>query len=136
MKRKNLTVATSQQMACTGAISAPASFKTASLAKLRSVCNGCGAATAKIDFVPDTIYGLYVGYVCNVHDWEYHVGMTEEDRNEADRRFRNNLIRVIDRACESNVFYRCIKRLMYARAYSYYLAVNRFGGPAFWNGKP
>lgn len=124
-----------QELAIAGAISAPNSFKTAHINHLRDVCNGCGAANAKIDFVPDTIYGLDVSAACNVHDWRYEEGDDEEDRQSADREFKNNLLRLIDAACKKSRFRRCIKRLMYIRAQGYYTVVKNFGGPAFWNGK-
>ena len=126
---------TAVDMARSGFLSAPASFKTAQLPELRRVCNGCGAANAKFDFVPDTIYGLYIGHVCNIHDWRYEHGRTEEDRDEADREMRNNMLRLIDRACDDSWFYRRIKWLMRRRAKTYYAAVSSFGGPAFWSGK-
>lgn len=122
-------------LARAGVIFAPASFKSAETKRLIEVCNGCGAASAKIDFVPDTIYGLYIGYCCHVHDWQYEEGKTEEDREEADRIFKNNMIRIIDRACKKRWFYRRIKWLMYVRANSYYKIVRSFGGAAFWSGK-
>lgn len=115
----------------TGLLYGPASFKTASLKTLNEVCNGCGAASAKFDFVPDTIYGMYIGHACNVHDWMYNEGRTLEDKKEADRVMLNNILRLIDFHPK---WYRP-KFLMRRRAKKYYYAVKCFGGPAFWAGK-
>jgi len=108
---------------------APESFKIATIGQLRSVCNGCGAANAKFDFIPDTIYFTYVGYACNIHDWMYYIGKTINDKDEADRVFLNNLCRLIKR---DNSWWKP-KFLMRRRAKKYYLAVKYFGGDAFWD---
>ncbi len=63
----------------------------------RAVCNGCGSARAKFDFVPDHVYGLRIGPACDIHDWMYHLGKTLADKQEADRVFLNNILRLIER---------------------------------------
>jgi len=93
--------------------------------------NGCGAAGAKFDFVPDTIYGIYIGEACAVHDFMYHVGRSIEDKEEADRVFLNNLLRLIDKRKPWYV----PKFLCRIRCRNYYRAVKYFGGPAFWKTK-
>ena len=90
----------SQRLAQAGIISAPVSFLNASVEELLRVCNGCGAASAKFDFVPDRIYGTDISHACNVHDWEYEFGVDNEDKEIADRTWRNNNLRLIDRDCE------------------------------------
>ena len=90
------------------------------------ICNGCGAANAKFDFVPDSIWGLWVGPVCNVHDFDYHHGTTERDRLQADIYMLLNLIRTIE--AKSARWLRPIRRM---RALSYYQAVREFGRDAF-----
>lgn len=119
-------------LAKVGSLFAPASFKTTPVAKLTEVCNGCGAASAKIDFVPDKIYGTYVGEACHIHDWMYNEGRTIEDKDEADRAFLNNILRLIKKRRK---WYKPMF-LMRIRAKNYYNAVKLFGGPAFWDGKP
>lgn len=119
------------ELAAVGIIFAPASFKLATLSTKAKICNGCGAANAKFDFVPDTIYGLYIGYACHIHDWMYHEGRTIEDKEEADRVFRNNVLRIIKRYSK---WYHP-EFLMRRRAQLYYKGVDWFGGPAFWEGK-
>lgn len=128
--RKELIQAVS--LAKTGTLFAPPSFKITHVLELEKVCNGCGSASAKIDFVPDRIYGTYIGYACHIHDWMYHIGRTIEDKDEADRAFLNNILRIFKR---ENKWYKPMF-LMRIRARNYYYAVKLFGGPAFWDGKP
>lgn len=120
-----------QQLAISGVLYAPASFKAASELELEENCNGCGAAGAKFDFVPDSIWFLYIGYACHIHDDMYKRGRTIEDKQEADRVFLNNICRIIDR---DTSWWRS-KAKMRKLAYGYYWAVDKFGGPAFWSGK-
>ncbi len=93
------------------------------------ICNGCGSSQAKFDFIPDTMYLLNISEACDIHDYMYHVGITEEDKMEADRRFLSNLLRIINTA---GGFLRWFRR---RRALKYYEAVVELGGPAFWEGK-
>ncbi len=96
-----------------------------------AVCNGCGSANAKFDLVPNTVYGVSIAEACNIHDWDYYIGKTNEDKELADRRMRNNGVRIVD-GQSANTLSRWLRR---KRVLSYYLAVKHFGGPAFWKGK-
>ena len=127
------TALEAQRLARAGILYAPASFKTASAQELERVCNGCGAANAKFDFVPDRIWGTYIGHACHVHDWEYEHGVDEEDRMSADRAMRNNMQRIVRRECKEK-WYKPVLA-MEARIQGYYWAVRWRGGPAFWDGK-
>ncbi len=111
---------------------APYGFLGTSNIELEEMCNGCGAANAKFDFVPDTIYGLCIGAVCNIHDFMFNKGETLEDMQEANRVMLNNLLRLIERVAGWKKY---LKPLMRRRALKMYEAVNAFGGPAFWEGK-
>ncbi|HLD91499.1 MAG TPA: hypothetical protein VI911_10925 [Patescibacteria group bacterium] len=97
--------------------------------------NGCGPGGWKFDLVPDSIWGCPITDACNIHDWMYHFGKVLEDKDRADRIFRNNMIRLIN-ARTTNWF---AKKLLLGRrlrmAEIYYEVVSHFGGPAFWNGK-
>ena len=110
---------------------APPEYVKASPELRNEICNGCGSARSKFDFVPDTIWGLSISEACNIHDWMYHWGRTIEDKEEADRVFLNNLLRIIKKR-SANKF---IMFLREQRAMKYYSAVNLKGGPAFWDGK-
>ncbi|MCK5609419.1 hypothetical protein KAR91_46530 [Candidatus Pacearchaeota archaeon] len=119
-------------LAKTGSLYAPPSFKTTPVEELAKVCNGCGSASAKIDFVPDKIWGTYIGEACQIHDWMYHIGRSHEDKAEADRSFLYNIYRLLKKRRKK---YKPMF-LMRIRAKNYYNAVKYFGGDAFWNGKP
>lgn len=93
------------------------------------ICNGCGAAKSKFDFVPDTVWGLDITPACHIHDWMYHHGKTIDDKDEADRVFLNNMLRLIERGN------RFLKPLRRRRALKYYESVVAFGGPAYWANK-
>jgi len=96
---------------------------------LATICNGCGAANAKIDLIPDTCWGLYIGYACMVHDFDYHIGKTEADRRFADERFKRNLLALIAR---SNPALWPARRI---RVNTYYKSVRMCGESPFWSGK-
>ncbi len=98
--------------------------------ELFKIVNGCGAAGAKFDFIPDTIYGLPIKQACFVHDFEYHKGSTLEDKYRADFRFLCNMIAIIN--TESVWGLKWIRR---QRALVYYNSVCDLGYRAYWHGK-
>lgn len=110
-----------------GTLEAPEAFAECPMKTLITVCNGCGAEDSKFDFVPDTMWGLYIGHACMVHDFEYEVGKTSADKKLADRRFRANLVSLIYK--ESTWILR-YPRLIIADAY--YKAVDVRGYSAFF----
>ena len=89
--------------------------------------NGCGAAGAKFDFVPDTIWGLSVISCCIIHDWDYHYGKTRKEKRAADIRFLVNMILTI---IDNSNWIMKIARV--ERAVKYFLAVNLKGDKAFF----
>lgn len=114
-------------------LDADPSYVNASSGERAHVCNGCGSAQAKFDFIPDTLWGLKITRACNIHDWDYYFGLTIEEKAKADRRFMNNMLRLIE--ADKTFLGRVLKPLRRRRALKYYEAVLAFGGPAFWNGK-
>lgn len=113
---------------------APESFWNASEEELKEKCNGCGTKGLGGFLVPDTLYLLSIKTACDIHDWMYQLGETIEDKDEADRTFLNNMLRII----EANKMPWCfgfINRLRRHRAYVYYNAVHMYGGPAYWSNK-
>ena len=120
-----------QQLAIEGILHAPDSFKTALYGELRLICNGCGSAKARFDFIPDRIYGTYIGYACQIHDWMYNEGTTEKDKDFADSVFLSNLEAIIRM---ESAWYKP-KFLMERRAYKYYIGVSCMGDDAYWKGK-
>jgi hypothetical protein len=116
------------QLVKAGTLQADPRFIETELEALLFICNGCGAA-GKVDLIPDTMYGLYVGYVCFIHDFDYKLGLTEADRRFADLRFKENLLKLI--AIEGGPLW--IPRRV--RVNTYYKSVRLCGEQPFWAGK-
>lgn len=115
----------------TARLYAPSDYVKSSRKVRAQAVNGCGTAGWKGKLIPETIYGLKVTAACNIHDWMYLRGETLADKDEADRVFLNNLLRIID----AGTRFAWLKWLRRRRALKYYQAVRQFGGPAFWEGK-
>jgi hypothetical protein len=94
-----------------------------------AICNGCGSADAKFDFVPDTLWGVSINSACCVHDWAYEMGETWADKTLADFCFLINMLIIIVRAS------RWLQYARSSRALKYWFAVHRKGADAFWGDK-
>ena len=91
-----------------------------------AICNGCGAKGSKINFlIPQGKFKE----ACNIHDYMYAVGKTDEDKRVADRVFINNLNRIVEAS------HPLIKPIRKIAARAYYKAVAEFGDEAFWKNK-
>ena len=112
----------------------PEAYDKLSASEKARICNGCGAA-GQIDYVPDTIYGLRITEACNIHDFMYYLGDSWSDKDEADKIFLINMLRIIDSAPKKGWWRRILRKLRKLRALSYYNAVSHFGGLAFWANK-
>lgn len=112
---------------------APQSFLEAPAGLVRKVCNGCGSALSKFDFVPDTVWGLRISEACRIHDWMYFCGRGDAQKLEADVVFLGNLLRIIERA--EGVVNRILRWPRRIRALTYYQAVVELGGTAYMAGK-
>lgn len=128
--RQETSLARTKDLVRTGVLDAHPDFVETPIEDLLWICNGCGAANAKFDFVPDTIWGMRISPACHIHDFDYNIGKVIEDKFSADRRMLNNLLRLIERGSS-----RILRRFRRRRALTYYNAVTDFGGPAFWSGK-
>lgn len=104
-------------------------------AGIAAASNGCGPQGWKIDAVPDSVFGCYIGEACRIHDVQYGEGKTIADKDSADRTFMNNMIRLIRGRTKRWLAKKLLLRLRLKLAYGYYLFVSRFGGPAFWANK-
>lgn len=91
-------------------------------------CNGCGTKGLGGWLVPDTLYGLSITEACNVHDYMYHLGTHQHEKDHADRVFLDNMYRIVHEGKQ----WGWLKWLRRRRAYKYYLAVQKFGGGAFY----
>lgn len=98
-----------------------------------ALTNGCGPGGWKFDLVPDTVYGLSIHVACDIHDYMYAMGETIADKDEADRVFLNNCIRLVYAA--QGFWARVLRYPRLMRVKFYFEMVQHFGGPAFWSGK-
>jgi len=104
----------------------PMSYRNAHAAELDRVCNGGGAAGYGL-LIPDTMYLVSMTPAFDVHDWMYHEGGTDEDKDRADDWMLENLHRII-KAKSWTPWMRWMRK---RRAQKYYLAVRMFGSGAF-----
>lgn len=110
---------------------APEAYHKLSEFEKKEICNGCGAKSGISSWlVPNTLYGLSVKAACNIHDYMYFVGTTNADKEEADRVFLNNMMRIINQ--DGAAWLAALRR---RRALKYYEAVYYGGGEAFWKSK-
>jgi len=92
---------------------------------------GCGPGGIGDILVPDTVWFLSIKPACKRHDYMYEIGKTEEDKQIADRVFRNNMIRII----VAHTHNKWLLRRRLKRAHLYYKMVRDHGGPFYWEGK-
>ena len=107
----------------------PTSYDRATIAQRKEVCNGCGSAQAKFDFVPDNIWGMSITPACDAHDWGYYVGKTWRDKFIHDICFLNNMLVLTIRHGGR------LRWLRYMRAIKYWIAVHEKGDTAYWASK-
>lgn len=108
---------------------APEEYRNLTPEAKSEIVNGCGPGGWKYDLIPDTMWGLDVTKACNIHDYMYHVGVTEKDKVFADEVFYANLKRII--IAKSRFW--PLKMLRLRRARTYYVFVRDFGDAAFWD---
>lgn len=97
----------------------------------RELVNGCGPAGWKGKYIPDHLLFVSITEACNIHDWMYIEGKTEDDRERADRVFLNNMLRIVE-AVSANFLTREIRRRLALR---YYATVRDYGAQYFWADK-
>ncbi|QXE85952.1 hypothetical protein KP003_16555 [Geomonas nitrogeniifigens] len=122
-------------MKVTAGLDASQAYRDALPEVVAQVVNGCGPGGWKFDIIPDTVLGLSIKEACNIHDWDYTVGLTDADKHAADQRFKRNCLAMVNNARGFwAVVLRYHRRL---RVEEYYQAVRLFGDDAFWaNKKP
>ena len=93
--------------------------------------NGCGPDGWKNSLIPDCLLLVSISEACDIHDFMYVFGDTEADREEADRVFLNNMLRIVEEqsGCWFTLFLR--RKL----ALHYYSVVRDMGGTYFWADK-
>lgn len=114
-----------------GVLQAPSSYWSAAVQIRHANCNGCGTGGWKGELIPDTIWGLSVTAACNIHDWMYAEGITEDDRGEADATFLANLLALVEEAARASIVARLIAPFRRRRCLLYFEAVREFGATPF-----
>ena len=114
-------------------LNAPKEYTKLTKDQRKLICNGCGTDGWKGDLVPETIYLLRVTEACQIHDFMYFMGLTKDDKEEADETFLQNINTIIDH-CPWYLL-PPVNPLRRVRANTYYLAVKHFGKSAFLEGK-
>lgn len=89
--------------------------------------NGCGPRGLGDKIIPDKILFISVKPACMVHDFEYQIGVTLRDKKNADERFKNNLLAIVNKRSS----FWPLKVLRRHIALGYYTAVKDFGHRAF-----
>lgn len=88
------------------------------------VCNGAGAKDGIK--VPSSMYGLNLIEAFNIHDFDYWMGVNDDDKRMADRRMLvNTVIMIVNKGG-----WLMAPRLY--RAMTYFIAVAKFGKKAFY----
>jgi len=108
---------------------APNTFWSATEEEIEAKTGGCGPGGIGDWFVPDTMYGESVFLACQIHDWMYGEGETQEDKMWADIVFLVNMTLLItaDGGWLDSVRLR--------RVMTYFEAVYFGGGSAFDKGE-
>ena len=116
------------------ALYAPPDYYLLSPEQKKKICNGCGPKNPKYfggHIIPDNIWGLSITEACNIHDYMYYMGESLVDKNEADRLFLDNMLRIID-SVEHPWWLRWLRWLRQKSAWRYYEVVSNLGDIAFW----
>ena len=89
-------------------------------------CNGCGGRGGKLNFlIPQGKFEE----CCNIHDYMYSIGTTNEDKRIADATFINNMSQVIKELKGiSKIYYKTLSKI-------FYNSVKDFGEYYFWRDK-
>ena len=130
---KRLRILESQKAAADDNVYAPTAFIETTTTQLLDICNGCGSENSPLPSsrCPQTLFGVPMYIACMIHDYMYYFGKTAEDKDRADRVFRNNMLR-LTKLHKKKFIPLFVYRVLIQRAYR---AVKHFGGPAFWENK-
>jgi len=89
--------------------------------------NGCGPEGWKGKLIPDVLGGIDISEACNIHDYDYLFGGTEEDREKANLNFLCNMVLIIRR----DDTWLTNEDVALKWAMQYYLAVEEYGKEYF-----
>ena len=111
-------------------LTAPAEFWKLDSKEKKRICNGIGPKGLGWLF-PNTVWGLNVKSCGDIHDYMYHIGKYQIDKEVADNVFLNNLQKLIKEKTKKQWL---LNRRLF-RAEIMYTAVKHFGNRAFWKNK-
>jgi len=94
---------------------------------LNCYINGCGPEGWKEKIVPDAILGVDISQACAIHDVEYGIGQSIDQKDLADKRFLDNMLTLIERGSSNNL----MRWIRNNRAMTYYNAVSIAGSSYF-----
>jgi len=115
------------------ALWAPQSYFKLSREELREIIGdgGCGPGKFGDPFVPDNLAGIDIGPCCDIHDYMYDIGKTQEDKDKADQLFLWNMVSVVSTYTQDVQ----VKKFRLWLAKMYYHAVRDHGDSSFWKNK-
>lgn len=106
-------------------LSAPREYILLTREQRKEICNGCGAKGGIP--IPDSFLFLDISEACNIHDFRYWIGGTQEDKDIADEEFLDNLLTII----QDVNFFDELDHIREVEAHIYYIAVKEWGDEAF-----
>jgi len=105
---------------------APKEYWELSEKEKQKICNGCGGRGGMFNFL---IPQKHFQEACNIHDYMYATGYSEEDKRKADATLLYNLDLIVKQT-------KGLKRVWYKKlAKTFYKAVHNFGDYYFWKDK-
>jgi hypothetical protein len=108
------------------ALYAPPEYWRLSKEEKAKICNGCGGRGGVLNFL---IPQKHFEEACNIHDYMYATGYTEEDKRKADATLLYNLDTIVKNM-------KGVKKWWYKNlAKTFYKAVHNLGDYYFWKGK-
>jgi len=85
------------------------------------IIGGCGPGKWGNRLVPDSILGVDIGPACDIHDYTYLIGKTEEEKTNADIELFANGFRIIKQKSKNRLmsFFRAVILTWYFLAVAY-----------------
>lgn len=108
-------------------LKAPDSFWNTSKEKVDKHTGGCGPGEYGDYLIPDKILWIPIEEACRIHDWEYYIGETIEDKKQADFNFLMNMLEISYKRSK----FRFMRWLRDHLIFQYFTAVYYCGDSAF-----
>lgn len=105
----------------------PESFREASDEEINAKTGGCGPGNYGDYFVPDTILWVSIREACVIHDWQYSLAESFEDKKNADMNFLINMLNINYNRSKNKIMRRIRDQIIF----KYFIAVYYYGDPFF-----